>query len=429
MATILRMPEVAANATSATLVSWSKKEGDSIAIGESIADIETEKAVIEFNVETAGVIARLLVSQGDEVAVGAPIAVLRGPKDTQEDVDRLLSASAAPKAVIAKADSQVSTVSNRTAEPVPPSTVVLTQPVPVSVPAVMSAGVSVASSRVFASPVARLLASQHAIDLGAVHGSGPNGRVVKHDVQLVIQGAAESPAHARQTLSRPPPTLVPHTNMRRTIARRLTESKSTVPHFYLSLDCRMDRLLALRAEINATQPQKVSINDCVLKATAIALRDVPEMNVAWTDEAVQKFHEVDISVAVSTEKGLMTPIIRDAASQSLLQIAAQAAQMAARARAGQLRSDEFLGGSFSVSNLGMYGIDEFAAIINPPQAGILAVGAIRQEPVVDPDGRIVVGQLMCCTLSVDHRCVDGAVAARWLAALRQLIQNPVTLLL
>ena len=395
MATILRMPEVAANATFATLVSWSKKEGDSIVMGESIADIETEKAVIEFNVEADGVIARLLVKNGDDVAVGAPIAVLLAPGETQQDIDQVLSAS----------------VFN--AVPMHPQHAV----------------VSVASRRIFASPVARLLARQHAIELESVRGSGPNGRIVKHDVKVLIQHAPEPTFTAQQPATQSVSTTIPHSNMRRTIARRLTESKATVPHFYLSLDCRMDRLLELRAEINATQPHKVSINDFVLKAVAIALRDVPEVNVHWTQEAILQLHAVDVSVAVSTEKGLMTPIIRDAANKSLLQISVQASQLAGRARAGQLRPEEFLGGSFSVSNLGMYGVEAFSAIINPPQSGILAVGAVRQEPVIDPNGQIVPGQLMRCTLSVDHRSVDGALAARWLAAFRQLIQAPVSLLL
>ena len=397
MATILRMPEISANATHATLVHWNKLAGDSVLTGESLADIETEKAIIELNAEADGVLANLLVKNGDEVPVGAAIAVLLGVGETQTDADRLLAgAQAAPPAVIAE--------SNAGAQPT-----------------VSQVGSPARAGRIFSSPVARLLARQHGIDLATVHGTGPNGRVVKHDVLVLTLDAGGKPAGDW--------TEVPHTNMRRTIARRLTESKTTVPHFYLSVDCRVDRLVSLRAELNADQSQKISVNDFVLRATALALREVPGVNVAWTDTALLQFHDVDIALAVSTDKGLITPIIRDAANKSLLTISAEARLLAERARHGQLRADEFQGGSFSVSNLGMIGIDEFSAIINPPQAGILAVGASRAQPVVDDGGQIRVGQVMRCTLSVDHRAVDGALAASWLAAFRRLVEAPVALLI
>jgi pyruvate dehydrogenase E2 component (dihydrolipoamide acetyltransferase) len=215
--------------------------------------------------------------------------------------------------------------------------------------------------------------------------------------------------------------------MRRTIARRLTESKATVPHFYLSIDCRMDSLMNLRAQINAVWAQKISVNSFVLRAAALALREIPAVNVAWTDTALRHFHSIDIAVAVATDAGLITPILRNAAGMSLAVIAAEMNSLTERARNKQLRADEFTGGSFSVSNLGMHGVDDFAAIINPPQAAILAVGAIRQQPVVQ-DGQVAVGHVMRCTLAVDHRAVDGALAGAWCSAFRRLLETPLSLL-
>lgn len=417
MATIIRMPEVAANATHATLVSWSKQEGEKISRGQSIADVETEKAVIELNVDAEGTIARLLVVNGAEVPVGAPIAVLIAMGETVADADRLLGAEGL--AVQAAAPTSV---------PLPAATA----------PAVAGdATPERADQRIFSSPVARLLAKQHGLSIADIVGSGPNGRVVKHDVMQRIQAiggsvsasAGTTPASVidvRQAVGRY--TDVPHSNMRRTIARRLLESKSTVPHFYLNVQCRMDRLVALRAEVNAQSPVKISVNDMVVLAAARALREVPGVNVSWTDAALRQFHQVDISIAVSTEAGLITPILRNVNSLSLTEISQSIRQMAERARLGQLRPEEFQGGSFSISNLGMYGVDAFAAIINPPQAAILAVGAVSAQPIVQADGTIVAGNVMSCTLSVDHRAVDGALAATWLAAFRKYIESPCLML-
>ncbi len=415
MAIILRMPEISANATHATLVNWHKKTGDTVSAGDSLADIETEKAIIELNAETQGVLGRLLVNNGDEVPVGAPIVVLLAPGETQADADRLLAGVVDDSPLVDNV-----------------------APAPTVSPGVEAT----ANRRIFSSPVARLLARERGVDLATVRGTGPNGRVIKYDVMLAIQALGEKtlvvavPPAVKQPTATTPATAgastwteVPHSSMRRTIARRLTESKTTVPHFYLSVDCRVDRLVSMRAELNAGQSQKISVNDFVLRAAALALREVPGVNVAWTDAALLQFHAIDIALAVSTDKGLITPIIRDAASKSLLAISTEARTLAARARDGQLRADEFQGGGFSVSNLGMYGIEEFSAIINPPQAGILAVGATRAQPVVDEGGQIRVGQVMRCTLSVDHRAVDGALAAAWLAAFRRLLEAPVTLLI
>lgn len=421
MATIIRMPEVAANATHATLVSWSKQEGDKVSRGQSIADVETEKAVIELNVDAEGTIARLLVGNSAEVPVGAPIAVLIGAGETVADADRLLgaeggAAQAAPEPTATTATTTATTTASAVDDDASPQR---------------------AGRRIFSSPVARLLARQHGLNIADIVGSGPNGRVVKHDVMQRVQaaggsvsvsaGTAQAPAiEARQTVGGY--TDVPHSNMRRTIARRLLESKSTVPHFYLTVQCRMDKLLAMREEVNAQLPVKISVNDMVVLAAARALRDIPGVNVSWTDAAIRQFYQVDISIAVSTDSGLITPILRNVNGLSLSQISQSVRQLAERARQGQLRPEEFQGGSFSISNLGMYGVDEFAAIINPPQAAILAVGAVNAQPVVHEDGSIVAGKVMSCTLSVDHRAVDGVLAATWLASFRKYIESPYLML-
>jgi pyruvate dehydrogenase E2 component (dihydrolipoamide acetyltransferase) len=426
MATIIRMPEVAANATHATLVSWSKKEGDTISSGQSIADVETEKAVIELNVDSDGTIARLLVSNGSEVPVGAPIAVLIAAGESVADADRLLGAEAgSPHGSVAQASHASTSPESASSQP--------------QEPAVASPALSLrelGGQRIFSSPVARLLAKQHGLDIASIAGSGPNGRIVKHDVLKAVK--ADQPVSS-QVVSRPSNiplapsavvgyTDIPHSNMRRTIARRLLESKSTVPHFYLTVHCRVDKLMAMRADINAQSKSKISVNDFVVLAAARALREVPGVNVSWTDAAIRQFHQVDISIAVSTDAGLITPILKNVNGLSLSEISQAARGLAERARQGQLRPEEFQGGSFSISNLGMHGVDEFAAIINPPQAAILAVGAVKAQPVVGDDGSIVAGQVMTCTLSVDHRAVDGALAATWLAAFRQYIESPYLML-
>lgn len=417
MATLLRMPEVAANSTHATLAAWTKKEGDSVSAGDCLAEIETDKATVEFNAESSGIMGRLLVETGKEIEVGAPIGVLLAVGETGVDVDALLSAAAVRPTTAASID----------------TTSVGTVAAPIVAFAPLSAGSNAAtvqsSGRIFASPLARRLATQRGVNLAMLKGSGPNGRIVKLDIDLA----------AAATLIPVPPTSViatttvgyteiPHSNMRRTIARRLSESKSTIPHFYLSVDCRTDRLLVLRSEINSGSSRKISVNDFIVRAVAVALREVPGANVGWTDTAMRQYQRVDIAVAVSTDTGLMTPVIRSADTKSLSTISAEIADLSARARAGQLRPDEYQGGGFSVSNLGMFGVSEFSAIINPPQAAILAVGATQQQPVVE-NGELKVGSVMRCTLSVDHRAIDGAMAAQWLAAFKRVVEAPLAILL
>lgn len=414
MATLLRMPEVAANATHATLAAWSKKEGEPIAAGDCLAEVETDKAIVEISADSAGVMGQWLVPAGQEVEVGAPIAVLLATGEAAADVQALLQAAGA--VATAPAAAAASAVSGTLA------------------PAATTAQAS--GDRLRASPLARRLASQRGVDLSRLQGSGPGGRIVKIDVERAQVAApapasapvAAAPAAAPAGSGASAFTEVPHSSMRRTIARRLAESKSTIPHFYLTVECRMERLLALRTEINASASRKISVNDFIVRAVAVALREVPQANVGWTDTAMRQYAQADVAVAVSTDTGLITPIVRAADRKTLSQISAEIADLAARARAGQLRPEEYQGGSFSVSNLGMHGVGAFSAIINPPQAAILAVGASQQKPVVE-NGELKVGTVMACTLSVDHRAIDGALAAQWLAAFQRAIEAPLSMLI
>ncbi|BAN28176.1 dihydrolipoamide acetyltransferase (plasmid) [Caballeronia insecticola] len=410
------MPEVAANATHATLQSWLRTEGEMIEIGDCLAEIETDKAVVELTAEASGTMGRQLVRPGQDVEVGAPIGILIGKGESDVDIDRLL-AQPASALHAATHDREANTERTEVSTPSP------------------AAKADVA--RVFASPLARRLAVQHRLDIGTIAGSGPNGRVVKRDIERTLGGTPavhavvavpDGKADAAATSAVPAFIEIPHSNMRRTIARRLSESKSTVPHFYLNVDCRMDRLLALRAEINAAATRKISINDFIVRAVAVALRDVPEANVGWTETALRRYRHADIAVAVTTETGLITPIVRAAESKTLSAISAEILDLAERARVAKLRPDEFQGGSFSISNLGMFGVAEFSAIINPPQAAILAVGAVQTVPVVD-NGAVVSGQVLRCTLSVDHRAIDGALAAAWIAAFKRAVENPLSMLI
>lgn len=416
MATLLRMPEVAANATHATLAAWSKKEGEPIAAGDCLAEVETDKAIVEISADSAGVMGQWLVPAGQEVEVGAPIAVLLAAGEAAADVQALLQAAGAMATAPAAA----------AASAVP------------GTPAPAATTAQASGERLRASPLARRLAAQRGVDLSRLQGSGPGGRIVKIDVERA-QAAAPAPAPASVPVAAAPAaapagsgasafTEVPHSSMRRTIARRLAESKSTIPHFYLTVECRMERLLALRAEINAAASRKISVNDFIVRAVAVALREVPQANVGWTDTAMRQYAQADVAVAVSTDTGLITPIVRAADRKTLSQISAEIADLAARARAGQLRPEEYQGGSFSVSNLGMHGVGGFSAIINPPQAAILAVGASQQKPVVE-NGELKVGTVMACTLSVDHRAIDGALAAQWLAAFQRAIEAPLSMLI
>ena len=412
MATLICMPEVAANATQVTLQTWIKKEGEVVAVGDCLAEIETDKAIVEFNADRAGVMGPTLIQAGQEVEVGSPIGVLLDVGETSVNVSALLAKTGDNVGVPLLPNPS-------TSEPAAP-------------PTLLSGSKVTPSHRVFVSPLARRLAKQRGIDLNTMIGSGPNGRIVKRDIEAGSAVVVSSPVMAQPSTVSPSTlgdyTEVPHSGMRRTIARRLTESKSTIPHFYLSVDCRMDRLMSLRSEINTAMPRKISVNDFIVRAVAVALREVPQANVGWTENAMRQYTQADIAIAVSTDFGLITPIVRAADRKSLSMISQEIADLAERARASQLRPDEYQGGSFSVSNLGMFGVSEFSAIINPPQAAILAVGVTQQVPVVE-DGVVKIASVMRCTLSVDHRAIDGALAAQWLAAFKRLLENPLSMLI
>ena len=419
MASVIRMPEVLAGVTEAVLSQWMMSEGQEVSMGDVLAEIETEKANVDYQAEEEGTLARLLVSPGQSVEVGTPIAVFSAPGDSADDID---AAVATAGAASAPADAPATPVA---AAPEPE---VSSQPVTDS-PPVTPGG------RIYVSPLVRKRAREEGIDLSLVTGTGPGGRIVKKDLEAFLaSGKGTKPAPSASVMQAVPGatgdagyTDTPHTGMRRAIARRLTESKSTVPHFYVTADCRVDKLLEARAQVNEAAGVKISVNDWVLKAVAHAFVDVPAANVTWTDEALRHFDRVDIAVAVAVEGGLLTPVVRGVESLSLTEINAEVTRLATKAREGKISQAEIEGGSFSVSNLGMYGTDSFQAILNPPHSGILAVGAAR-ETVIAQNGVMAVGKIMTVNLSADHRAVDGALAAEWMSAFRGYIENPLALL-
>ncbi|WP_313625896.1 pyruvate dehydrogenase complex dihydrolipoamide acetyltransferase [Achromobacter sp.] len=448
MAYLIKLPSVAADASGGTLHQWLKKEGDRVAVGDALAEIETEKAIVEVNAEQAGVLGRIVVQAGSaSVPINTVIGVLIAEGEDAAAIDRALAehggaasgaaSSGAPgaagmsNAATAAAGASAEAPSSRatsgsTATPQPAAFGASTPAANAAAPA---ANAPVPGGRLFASPLARRLAAQWHVDLLGVTGTGPHGRIVRRDVEAARDRAAAPPASAAPVAARPAARRVPHTGMRRAIARRLTESKQHVPHFYLTVDCRMDALLALRSQANHGGAVKLSVNDFIVRAAALALREVPEVNASWHDDDIEYHAGADVSVAVATDGGLVTPIVRDADVKSLSAVSGEIAELAGRAKINRLKPEEFTGGSLTVSNLGMYGISQFAAIINPPQAAILAVGAAERRPVVDDDGQLAAATVMTVTLSADHRVVDGAVGARWLAAFRALIENPVRILL
>ena len=424
MATQIKLPEVAAGATHAVISSWLVNVGDTIVVGQQLAEIETDKAVVELLAEEAGTVLQLIGKPGDEMEVGSTIAVVGAPGESAD------LPAAEPEAPVAEA-------------PAAPVAAPIATPVatPHAAPVAEAPVAAAASGRQSVSPIARKLAKDSNLDLSQITGTGPGGRIVKRDV--LAAAAAGIPA-APAAPAAPVPTssskelasqeysstysTVPHTSMRKAIARRLTESKSTVPHFYLNADCQVDELLALRKKINESSPVKISVNDMVVRAVAAAFMDVPEANVVWTPDAMIKYESVDVSIAVSTDGGLLTPVLRGVEKRSLSNIATTIVDLAERSRAGKLRQEELEGGSFAITNLGMFGTTSFAAIINPPQSGILAVGAASQRPIV-VDGELTIANVMSVTLSADHRAVDGALAAKWLAAFKVRIENPLTMLI
>jgi pyruvate dehydrogenase E2 component (dihydrolipoamide acetyltransferase) len=432
MATLIRMPEVAAGATEIVLSKWNVAVGASVKVGDIIAEMETEKAVVDYASDAEGTVYKILVADGASVEVGSPIIILLGAGEDGSAGDALLggSATAAAAAAAPVAAAPVAPVA-----PAAPAAPPVAPPVAASAPVAPIAPVD--NGRSFVSPIVRKIARERGVEISQIVGTGPQGRVVRRDLEAFIASGAAATPTATPTLSASSElakqeysssyVTVPHTGMRRAIARRLTESKSTVPHFYVTADCKVDALLELRKSINESSPVKISVNDIVVKAVASALMDVPESNVVWNAEAMHKYESADIAVAVTTDGGLLTPVIRGVEKRSLSNLSMEISELAGRARAGKLRQEELEGGSFAVSNLGMFGTKEFTAILNPPQSGILAVGAASPRAIVE-DGQIVVANIMTVTLSADHRAVDGALAAQWLAAFVKRIENPLSML-
>ena len=435
MAAVIRMPGISADAESATLVEWSVAVGDTVASGDVVATVETDKAVIELEAEEAGTLLRTFADAGQEVAVGGPLAVLLQDGETAEDEAAIVGAlGLGPQA----------------SGPLPPAEEERSQDelVPdAATPAAHTADETVPqheaprNGRIFATPLVRRLAEEAGVGLEGITGTGPNGRIRRRDLEAALaERGTERSAGPTPTVpataaaagwSRPGAagyTDEPASRFRRAVAAALTRSKQEVPHFYLRATCRADTLLEVRAGLNAGAPVKITVNDLLVKAAAVAMVRVPEMNVVWTGDAVRRFDTVDIAVAVATERGLVVPVVRSAATRSLSDLSATVKDLAERAASNTLKQPELEGGVLAVSNLGMYGIEEFSAIINPPQVAILAVGAVRPQAVEGTDGGLELARCLTVTLSVDHRPVDGALAARWLREFVHLVEHPLQIL-
>jgi pyruvate dehydrogenase E2 component (dihydrolipoamide acetyltransferase) len=425
MAEIIQMPKLSDTMTEGTVVKWLKNEGDVINVGDIIAEIETDKATMDLESFDSGTLLKILVPAGGTAACKAPIAVL-GEKGEKFDLSQLTAASA-PTPSPATAETKPA----EAAPAAPAATAPLTAPpAPSAAPA--QAAPSPSPTRVKASPLARKLAAERGINLASLTGSGPGGRIVKKDVLAASTSGGGSAGWLHPTGPIGKDERVALTNMRKTIAKRLQQSKQTVPHFYVEMEVAMEACIALRTTLNARlekapQPVKLSFNDFVLKACATAMRKTPAVNAAWEEDAIRMNGSVHLAFGVAIPGGLITPVIRDAQDKNLKQISIEAKELAARAREGKLKPEEYTTGTFTVSNLGMFGVDRFSAIVNPPQAAILAVGNIVAKPVVDAAGRIVPGQRMALVLSADHRVVDGADAALFLKEVKDLLENPALL--
>ncbi|WP_417797799.1 pyruvate dehydrogenase complex dihydrolipoamide acetyltransferase [Terasakiella pusilla] len=426
------MPALSPTMEEGNLAKWCVKEGDTVESGDVIAEIETDKATMEVEAVDEGTIGKILVPEGTEgVKVNELIALLL---EEGEDASALEGATETASTAPAKAEEA------QAAAPAAPQAA----PAP-------AAPVSESGDRLFSSPLARRIAANEGLEIKDIKGSGPRGRVVKRDVEAAVASgtgktaapAADKPAPKAaapdvKTISQddsifkllPEFDAVPNTNMRKTIAKRLTESARDIPHFNLQVDVEIDKLMALRKELNSREgaDYKISVNDFLVKATSLALTRVPDCNVAFTDNAILKFKRVDMAIAVAVEGGLITPIIKDAASKGLATLANEAKDLAARARDGKLAPEEYQGGTFTISNLGMFGIKSFNSIINPPQGGILSIGAGEQRPVVK-NGALAVATVVTLTLAVDHRCIDGATGAAFIKELKALIEDPIALML
>ncbi|WP_424979542.1 pyruvate dehydrogenase complex dihydrolipoamide acetyltransferase [Leisingera sp. S232] len=435
MPTEILMPALSPTMEEGTLAKWLVKEGDTVSSGDLIAEIETDKATMEFEAVDEGVVGKILVAEGAEgVKVNTPIAVLLEDGESADAIGSTPAAAAAPAAPAA--------------EPGPAA-----PPSPATAAPAPAAPAASDGSRIFASPLARRIAADKGLDLSQIKGSGPKGRIVKADVidaqpQAAAPASAPAPAAAAPATS-PTPAAGPSADMvarmyetrayeevsldgmRKTIAARLTEAKQTIPHFYLRRDIQLDALLAFRAQLNKqleSRGVKLSVNDFIIKAVALALQAVPDANAVWAGDRVLKMKASDVAVAVAIEGGLFTPVLQDSDRKSLSTLSAEMKDLASRARERKLAPHEYQGGSFAISNLGMFGIDNFDAIVNPPHAGILAVGAGVKKPVVGADGELKVATVMSVTMSVDHRVIDGALGADLLKAIVDNLENPMVML-
>ena len=430
------MPALSPTMTDGTLANWLKSEGDAVEAGDVIAEIETDKATMEVEAVDEGVLGKILVAAGTQnVPVNDVIAVLLEDGEDASEIAEFLANDNGGSAAPAEQDN-TSSSSDKGSDDKP------------AAEASASAAAAPAPNdgqRIFASPLARRIAANKGIDLSALKGTGPRGRIVKADVENAKPGAVSAASASSATPSKPAASgpdakqladmlgmeyeAIPNNNIKKVTAQRLTESKQTIPHFYLSVDCQLDNLLAARKTLNeqADGAYKLSVNDFIIKASAMALKSYPAANVAWTDDALLQFKHADISIAVATPTGLITPIVKAAEEKGLAEISGEMKDLAGRAREGKLKPHEFQGGTFSISNLGMFGVKNFQAIVNPPQSCILAVGAGNQVPVVE-NGAVQIRTVMTVTLSTDHRSVDGAVGAEFLQHFKRYIENPVSML-
>ncbi len=429
------MPALSPTMEEGTLAKWLVNEGDSVASGDLLAEIETDKATMEFEAVDEGTVGKILIAEGSEgVKVNSPIAVLLEDGESADDI------AATPTAVPAPEPGPLATIT-------PPEA-----PAPTPSDPASGAGRATDNGRVFASPLARRIAADKGLDLAQIKGSGPKGRIIKVDVtEAKTPAAAPAPAPAPATLvAAPAPAAtspgaeaikalyadrayeeISLNGMRKTIAARLTEAKSTIPHFYLRRDIQLDALLKLRSQLNKgleNRGVKLSVNDFIIKASALALQDVPDCNAVWAGDRILKLEPSDVAVAVAIEGGLFTPVLRDSHSKTLSTLSVEMKDLATRARDKKLAPHEYQGGSFAISNLGMFGISNFDAVINPPHGSILAVGAGEKKPVVGPEGDLTVATVMSVTLSVDHRVIDGALGAQFLTAVKTYLENPISML-
>lgn len=426
MATQVIMPKLSPTMEEGQISRWLKKEGDKVSMGEPLAEIDTDKATMEMQALTNGVLRKILIQEGETAPLGKPIAIVG---DANEDISSLLkdvSTPPAPKSEPAKAEAAPKTETPKApaeAQPAPPP-----QPGPASD---ANGNRAAASDRLVVSPLAARMAAEAGIDLRSLTGSGPGGRIIKRDIEAALT-QPKTPATGR---AQPMPTIKeasafhdePMSEMRRVIARRLVTSLGPVPHFFLTTEIEMDRAAEMRKNINGLDPElKVSINDIIIKVAAAALIQHPQVNASFQDKTVRYYEHADIGVAVAIDEGLITPVVRAADQKSLSQIGSEVRELAERARNRKLRPEEYTGASFSISNLGMFGIDEFTAVINPPEGAILAVGAMSPKPVVR-DEEIVIRQIMRVTMSCDHRVIDGATGAKFLQTFKRILENPLYL--